>query len=535
VYVVPSLAVPDSGDPLALAQLLENEAVQLFVQRAEAAKAGFAVTDKTGQSIATLCVQLDGLPLAIELAAAHAHLLSPRAMLRRLERRFDWLATGARDAPERHQTLRNALDWSYQRLGKDGRALFRHLGVFRGGCTLQAATTVCAALDLDVQTTLELLVAQNLVQQGEMAGEQRFVMLESIRQYALQRLRARGEETAARRRHALYYLALAETAEPELWGPQQVEWANQLEQELDNLRAAMSWSSSEGGDAALALAFAGATWHFWSFRSLLSEGRYWLSVLLSANPAPTPARIKALNELGVLAWFQGDIQAILPPLEEALGIAREIGDPFGLGMTLTSLGAVHHIIGADDRAISLLQESLTQALENQDKLVAHHAYFWLAQVAWMQERYDHAFMLLQNSLSLRRELGDSWSIAYALYMLGKWTRKQGNYEEADALLGESLMLRQQLNDRIGIIWNLDELACLATAQGLWQRGVRLFGAAEAIRTEIGSALLARWQEDVMGVVAEARGALGPAVFEQAWIEGQAMRLEEAVTFALSTI
>jgi len=320
-FAVPPLALPDPtqvADPVTLAQV---PAVALFARRVRAARPDFALTPENAATVAAICRRLDGLPLALELAAAQSKLLPPAALLARLERSLDVLTGRARDLPERHRTLRDTLTWSYDLLDPDEQALFRRLAVFAGGCTLDAADAVCVvSTDSapvvgggDMFTALNALVDQSLARLAEPAGEEpRLMMLETIREYALEHLTASGEESEVRRLHAAHYLALAEAVEPLLLGPQQVAWLARLERERDNLRAALRWAW-ESGEMELGLRIAGALWRFWHLHGYVSEGRGWLDALLARGDAdggatPTTARAKGIRIAGSLAFFQGDYE-----------------------------------------------------------------------------------------------------------------------------------------------------------------------------------------------------------------------------------
>jgi predicted ATPase len=303
-FAVPPLALPDPKHlPAQVEQLTQYEAVQLFIERAQAVKAGFAVSSENAPAIAEICYRLDGLPLALVLAAARVKLFPPQALLRRLDDRLKFLTGGARDLPARQQTIRNTIDWSYHLLEAGEQRLFARLGVFVGGCRLEAAEAVCKTngdLPMEIVDGITALVEKSLLRQTEDPdGEPRFTMLETIREYALERLEASGEVEVLRRQHATYCLVLAETAEPELHRAEQLRWLQRLEQELDNLRAALAWSQTSAAGVETGLRLAGALGPFWQMRSHQIEGRTWLlSILAHPMAKPTAARAKALNWAG---------------------------------------------------------------------------------------------------------------------------------------------------------------------------------------------------------------------------------------------
>ena len=361
-FPVPPLELPDPKHLPDLETLSQYEAVTLFIQRARAARPDFQVTNASAPAVAELCARLDGLPLAIELAAARVKLLSPQALLARLGRRLNLLTGGARDLPARQQTLRSAIDWSYELLEPDEQAMFARLAVFVGGCTLEAVEAVChPGVDrpLEVLDGLALLVDRSLLRQVEgTEGEPRFGMLETIREYAAERFEESGDAETWRQRHAGYYLALAEQAAPELLGPQQGTWLERLEREHDNLRAALGWALEHGG-ATLGLRLAVALGHFWAVRGHLSEGQAWLERALSRwSEAPAPARAGALSAAGHLAYIKGEYERAATLHEESLSVQRALGDQRGVALSLHNLGRVAHYSGDFERAAALYDESL---------------------------------------------------------------------------------------------------------------------------------------------------------------------------------
>ena len=582
-YPVPPLALPDPDQPPTVEALLQYEAVELFIQRAEAVRPSFVLHDANAPAVADICVRLDGLPLALELAAARIKLLSPRVMLARLEDRFKLLRGGARDLPARQRALRATIDWSHDLLDEDEQTLFRRLAVFIGGRTLEGVEVVCSPMDagdglaplqIDVLDGLASLVDKSLIQQEEgVDGEPRFTMLVTIHQYAAERLEGSGEAEALRRRHAAYYLALAEEAEAELRGPEQGMWLERLEAEHDNLRAALRWAQ-EIGEAETGLRLGGALWRFWYVRGYYSEGREWLAGLLALARAskPTATRAQALNGAGLLAHEQGDYAAARSLYEESLAIRRELGDKRGIAISLNSLGHVVREQGEYAKARSFYGESLAIRRELGDKRgiavslnnlgnVAHDQGDYaaarslygeslaikrelgdkrgiaislnsLAEVVCEQGDYAKACSLYEKSLAIKRELGDKRGIAVSLDGLGLVARHQGDYVAARSLHGESLAIFRELGYRWGVLAVLEGFVALAAAQGQPERALRLAGAAAALREAIGAPLPPTYQAELERHLETAQQALGEQASATALADGRAMTMEQAIAYAL---
>jgi predicted ATPase/DNA-binding CsgD family transcriptional regulator len=528
------LELPARGRPLTPAELARYPAIVLFVEQARAVHPLFRLASHNAWAVAEICARLDGLPLAIELAAAHSYALSPPEILERLHRRLDLPAEGPRDLPPRHRTLRAALDWSYHLLLPGEQSLFGRLGVFAGGCTLEAVEAVCGTASPDAVGGLISLVAKSLLRREEQPdGRARFRMLETVREYALERLEASGGEAGpARRSHAAYYLTMAEEGEPELWGTGQAAWAARLDAELDNLRAAMAWCAGPGGDPELAVRFAGALSHFWDLRGQLSEGRRWIPALLAASPRRTADRVKALSALAFLALLQGDAPGMLVPLLEAHDLARELEDRSLLAFSLTGLGFHAHLVGDDAEAATLLEKGLALAREVEDGITASTALFGLAILAWGAGERERAVALQEESLALSRRRGDLWASAHSLFVLGRWEMEMEGPARGESHLQESLFLRLQLGDRRGVAACLSELGIAAGRGEQWERAARLLGAGETLRESAGGTPL-DWQGDPRPVVKEAQARLGEGNFAAAWGWGRALGMEEAAAYALA--
>jgi len=536
-FPVPPLALPDPRHLPSIERLTQYEALRLFIERAQAVKPDFQVTNVTAPAVAEICARLDGLPLAIELAAARIKLFPPQALLARLNRRLALLTGGPRDLPARQQTLRNTIDWSYDLLNPDEQTLFARLAVFMGGRTLEAAEAVCNAasdLGLAVLDGLASLVDKHLVYRDEGSnGEPRFMMLETIWEYALERLEARGEAAELQHQHASYYLALAEGAVAHLSGPQQDVWLERLEVEHDNLRAALAWAF-EGEQAETLVRFGAALWRFWEMRGHFTEGRTWLERVLEKSRGTAVAlRAQAFTGAGTIAWHQGDYARAIEFHEAALRLYRELGDKHGIAFTLNNLGAQALVQGDYAQAAPLFEEGLAIARELGDRRLNAYMVHNLAEVARHQGDYTRAAPLYAESLALVQELGDRWGIAINLAWLGTVTRYQGNYAHATALLMEGLTLCQALGDKERIAECLEGLAGLAGAQEQAERAAHLFGAAAALRDTIDAPLPPAERADYERDLATIRSQIDAAAFADAWAAGQAMPPEQAIAEALN--
>ncbi len=538
-YPVPPLSLPDPRRPPPVERLGQYAAARLFIERAVAVRPDFVVTNATAGTIATICHRLDGLPLAIELAAARIRLLGPQQLLARLERRLGVLTGGQRDLPHRQQTLRATIEWSYQLLDAGEQALFRRLAVFVGARSLEAVEAVCNAdgdLPLDVLDGAESLVAKNLLRLEEgVGGEPRFVMLETIHEYARERLEQSAEAEAQRRAHAEYFLALAEGADPQLQGPEQVAWLAWLEAEYDNLRAVLGWAL-EREEAEMAARLGGELWRFWLVRGHLSEGRRWLGAALECSGPVAPAvRAKAFNGAGSLAYQQGDYPAARALYVEFLALCRKLGDKRGVGAALGNLGIVAHEQGDYPAARALYEESLALARELGHKNMVANALNNLGNVSRDQEDYAVARARNEAGLALARELGDKGGIASFLTNLGSVAFYQGDYDAARALHEESLALLRELGDKRGIAECLEGLAALHGAQGQVAQAAKLWGAAEALRETLGVPLPPADRLASERHLAAARARLDPATFAAAWAEGRALLLEEVIADVLADV
>jgi predicted ATPase len=489
---------PATSSPvlLLLQEVERSEAVRLFIARAAVALPGFALTDGNAPTVACICHRLDGLPLAIELAAARVSALGLEQLAARLADRFRLLTGGSRTALPRHQTLRATLEWSYALLAEPEQRLFDRLAVFAGGWTLEAAEAVGAGDGIESADVLELLIhlvdKSLVVAQEGLRGEAWYRLLETLREYGWEGLTRSGGADATLRRHVAFFLALAERAEPELMGAEQRVWLGRLEHQHDNLRAALRWTM-ESGEAELGLRLAGALGWFWSFHGHYSEGRRWLEGLLGVAggggaAALAATRAKALSSAGHLAIYQGDYSRAAALLEESLVMFRDLGDKGGIAGSLLRLGITARYQGDYRRAVALEEESLRLFRDLGDKYGITHTLMNLGAAATDQGDYRRATALEEESLRLSQDLGDKLWSAYALLNLGRIAWYQGDYGRAAAVLEESLTIFRDLGDKRGMALGMEGLAAVACAQEQPERAARLFGAAQAVREAIGMPL-----------------------------------------------
>jgi predicted ATPase/DNA-binding CsgD family transcriptional regulator len=531
---VSPLALPDRG--AGLADVARADAVALFVRRAQAVRPDFEVTEQNAGKVAEICRRLDGLPLAIELAAAWMKALPPAVLLDRLGDRHLELTGGPRDLPARQQTLRDAIAWSHDLLGVDERVLFRRLGTFVGGWTIEAAEAVARAGapgGPDALAGLAVLVDHSLVRQAEgSADEPRYVMLETIRAYAQEQLTANGEMVATRDAHAAFFLALAEAAAPRLHGPEQLAWLDRLETEHDNLRGALAWTL-ERSENETALRLAGALGAFWRIRGHLSEGRGWLDRALVGGGAKPAVRAKAMQEAGTLAWCQGDYGPAAALLEESLARWRALEEPRGIAWTLAFLADVVGDRGEGDRAIRLYEEALSLFRSLADERGIAMAANNLGVEAQRCGNLDRAKILFAEALALdRKHANQSW-VTLRLANLADIALLQDRTMEAAALFRESLAGAWALGHKTVCLVGLVGMGRIAAATGSPRRAARLLGAAEAYGEAMGATIQIGEREGFVRAVTLAREALGEAGFAAELVVGRALPAEQAVAEALA--
>jgi predicted ATPase/class 3 adenylate cyclase/Tfp pilus assembly protein PilF len=523
--VVPLLAVPDPTRLPPLNRLSQYDAVRLFIERAQAVKADFTLTNVNAPAVAAICARLDGLPLAIELAAVRTKLFAPDALLTRLSSRLQLLTGGARTLPARQQTLRNTIDWSYNLLDMNEQRLFTRLGIFVGSSTLEAVEAICNAhadLGMEVLDGLASLVDKSLLRPVEASNnEARFTMLETIREYALERLEACGEAGAVQRQYAAYYLRLVEQAEPQLWAAEQGAWLAQLDREHDHLRALLAWSQTSDGDLQLGLQLVGALWPFWHLRGYMSEGGSWLAGLLARphhSDAWSSMRAKALYGAGVLATDQGDYIRAVAFCDESLTLFRDLGDQLGMAWSLNQLAFVALNQGYDVQATVHSQESLALFRDLGDQRGIAQSLDHLGRLVRNQGDYKRATTLFQASLILFREVGDQRGVANSIRSLGNMAWTQGDYAAAHTLFEESLRLFGELGDNRGTALALTNLGLVAREQGDYATARTFFEESLTLQRELGN----------KNGIAHSLFALGTVAYRQGDDAGARALLEESL-------
>jgi non-specific serine/threonine protein kinase len=491
-YPVPPLALPTSAQEPTEDQILESPSGRLFLERARSVSPGFGIYGHNAADVARICRRLAGLPLAIELAAAKARFLDPAALLSRLDQALS--VAPARDLPDRQRTMRSTLDWSHGLLTGPQQALFRRLSVFVGGFTLPAAEAMGeggggtgAVLEV-----LEGLVEQSLLTvETEPLSGMRYGMLEPVRQYALEMLEGSGEAATTRWRHAEYFVALAQTADPALLGPDHAIWLGRLEREHDNLREALRWAS-ESGDVRTGLRLAGELGWFWWMRAHLHEGRRWTEGFLERDAAEGSApdlgfaRAKAMLNAGRLAFGQGDLDRAAGILEESADLYRRLGDERGTAFALAELGQLLRARGEHDRATAVSEEMLALGRRSGDPLAAAIALNTLGHISRHRGDAGGALALHAESLTLFRRMGNERGTAYALASLGIAALGSGELVRAEALGDESLSLYEKLGDKAGMALALVSIGDVARERGDERRALTRYVEALTLHRELGN-------------------------------------------------
>ena len=531
-FPVPTLTLPEPARSSDLKSLAGNEAVTLFMQRAAAVSPGIRLSAENAPIVAQIALKLDGLPLALELAASRAKLLAPDAILRHLGERLSLLSTGARDVPDRQRTLRRTIEWSHDLLEPEHQHLFARLAIFSGGWTLEAAQEICGPnLDLQVLDGLATLVDHSMVRVGQVGdGESRFDMLEIIREFAVERLALSGESDELQHAHTEHFRDLAEEAERHQTREDRVSWLAQLEQEHDNLRLALDWSERTK-DAETGLRTAAAIWRFWLQRGHLSEGRSRLERLLAMGDADTSGtvRVRSLAALGGLAYWQNDPATTRAAYEEAAEIARGVGDSKLLASALLDLSYVPYIEGNPEGVQPILEEGLAKAEESGDRVLLAQ---FLNSIAFLDvDRGNPAAAIepFQTAIAILQEEGAIWKAADLLTGLGYITRMAGDLGAAKDHFREALQIFAKAVDVMSMSMVFNGLALVANDEGRPERAARLIGASAQMRNEAGGTapLIGRWGDPE----ADARRVLGTEAFDSARAQGYAMETEATVAYA----
>ena len=554
-----------------VAPLVSTSAVALFAQRAQAHQHDFALTPENNSIIAEICSQLDGLPLAIELAAARTKLLPPTALLKRLEHRLQVLTKGARDIPERQQSLRNALDWSHDLLDAGEQRLFRRLGVFVSGYTLEAAEGVVNSSGeqpMDVLSRIGSLIDKSLQQSVQgVADEARFTMLETVREYAQEKLKASGEEESVQHAHAAYYLSLAERAEPMLASPEARQWLDRLNLEHDNLRAALHWAiASNDGDVATRIC--SSLWQFWFARGYLSEGRRWIDEAVACQGRDLVARAKAWAGACILAIFQADYNHAVAAGAESLALFRQLNIPPGIGAALGGLAFATSLKGDYSEARAFVEEGTAIFRKLDDRWGLANSLNFNGFIVWCCGDYPMALELADESLSLFQEVGDQRNYALVLFGKGYIALSLEEYDLAQTAFEESIAVMRTLDDRrsvamclngmgnialtrndsaaarafwlntvavlsdVGDRWYMalvtEGLAGVAAAERMLTHAAQLFGAAEALRESIQAPIPPPLRIFYDRSLKIARAQLDKTKFDSAWTEGRKMTPEAAI-------
>ncbi len=575
-WPVPSLSLPDPQTDADLDDTMAFGAVRLFAERAAAVAPGFTLTPENTAAVARVCERLEGMPLAIELAAARARVLAPAQIASRLDDRFLLLTGGSRIAVPRHKTLKATMDWGHELLSAEEKALFRRLSTFAGGFSLEAAEAVCPGEDFEESEVLGLLsrlVDKSLVVVGDRGEQTRYRMLETVLSYASERLENSGEARLIGARHADFFLGLAEEAEPELFGAQQGAWLGRLDADTGNLRAALGWHTGSG-EAEGALRMAGALWWYWFLRGRYDEGCGWLEAALALSGADGSShRARALTAAGDLAFLQaryaraeerigegltlyriledskgvaGAVQLLgsiareqgryaeaVSRHEESLALWRELGDDWGIAQSLNYLGFVAWLRGDPDRATELCALALGMSRSLGDGEGVAWSLMNLGTAALYRGEHDRADELLDETLSLSREGGYRETVAWALDGLGKIARREYRLERAAELLRESLTLHRDLGDRWRMASLLEGLAELAADLGDFARAGRLLGAADALREQLGDPVPPVERDNLDRAISDSRAGIGEDAFANEWAAGCGTPLDDILHLALA--
>jgi predicted ATPase len=592
---VPPLAVPFSNGNLNLQDVWQYAAVELFIQRATSIKPDFAVTDENAPAIAEICYRLDGLPLAIELAAARIKMMTPLELLSRLERRFDILRGGVRELPERQQTLRGAIDWSYELLGDSTKKLFRRLSVFVGGWTLDAAEAVCNMdndLGFEIMDAMETLVDNSLLLQSQDAdGQTRFGMLETIREYANERLHQSNELDQIRHQHALYFLDFVRQVEPLIRSRERVKFTRKMRQEFGNIRAILEWTCSTGKSIEIGQRLAITLAWFWQSSMSISESHQWAVRLMEHVDASTPLEIHAglLWGLGGFAWSQGDLARAITHLDESVRLARMTNDKYLLANILIVRGLAANSAHEVQAANEMFEESVELLGSLNEKWGQSLALSWMGDVALLDKDFERARELHEQAIEIAREQGDPWIFLAPLMSGGNTALIVGTPEEAEAISSEAISLLKEIDDKWSLAWGLNALGhaalqldhlevarasfeeCIRVARNIGNPGaliasflgaamvaiklfqkqpatngkqetssllnaIRLLGAIPALNQNPHTFFWLGWWRNIYErTIAQVREMTADETWKRAFAEGEAFSMQQAVTIAVQEL
>ncbi|MEX1157459.1 MAG: tetratricopeptide repeat protein, partial [Thermomicrobiales bacterium] len=539
-YPVHPLSLPGENQQRDMANVTQSEAVRMFVERARAVKPAFALTNETAPVLAQICARLDGLPLAIELAAAHVRVYSPRALLQRLDRRLPLLVDGARDLPARQQSLRSAIGWSYDHLSPDGQALFRRLAVFRGGWDLDAAEAVGRDLAIDVLAGLERLVEHNLVLVSALPdGEPRFTMLETIREFGLEQLGTCGEESVARSRHAEHMLAFAARADAGLRSIDGDLWLEKLFREEDNLREALRLTLWDSGDRLIGLQLVGVLFWFWFAKageSTTREALGWLERAFEVAPpdADPVIRAKAMSGFGLMLWLVSEDERAKALFTESREIFRLSEEAWHVALVTHQLAHLLDTQGYAEEAFLLFQESLDRFEQLADPWGIVFSRLCFGSALIVQDQFERARELLEQGLERAREFGEEGWVANTSLRLGELARSQGDLQTSVRWYADALTLFHRQQWALGVAHPLVRLAQVSLELGHAETAARLLGASHVRMVD---EAFGRAYQPIWGWYGEAesqmRERLGDDDFQRLWEAGRAMSMAEAVEEALS--
>ena len=532
-FHVPPLRLPED-DRIDLSQLESYGAVRLFVERAHAANLNFQLDEDNFKDVVEICSRLDGVPLAIELAAARIRVLPPHSLLDRLGKSLDALGSGTRDLPERQQTLRRTIDWSLELLTEEERRFFKRLAVFVRGATLDAIEAVCDLEgNLDAFDLVSSLVEKSLlVQQTAPSGSARFYQLGTVRQYARELLDESGEQPELRKRHAEHYVQLVCEAEDEMRGPDQVMWVEALEAEFDNIRAALTWGE-EQEDPETLLRLTAAAWTFWQIRGYLLESQRWVGKALGRSQGiESRERAEVMRAAGRLAHSRGELDRARALYEDALELWAKLGDDKGVGLSLKDLGNLSIEHGEYDNARTLYEQSLALHRKVGNDVEIAATLNNLGVVGRLQQNWDESIAELSESVRLFKEIGDQQGIARGELNLGMAHLGAGDAKKAAQLCRESLILWRELGGKWDIIDCFEDLGSIAASREDPAMAARMYGAAAALRDNVGATPSPYEQVLIDDYLKKARATLGDGSFERAWNEGHEMTFDQAIDYAL---